>query len=59
MKILVMSNFLVMKWGILSINLNNVNLDNNFDEHDPNAIILFKYLAWHSIFKKSKALNKR
>ena len=59
MKILVMSNFLVMKWGILSINLNNVNLDNNFDENDPNTIILFKYLAWHSIFKKRKALNKR
>ena len=54
-----MSNFLVMKWGILSINLNNVNLDNNFDEHDPNTIILFKYLAWHSIFKKRKAFNKR
>ena len=59
MKILVMSNFLVMKWGILSINLNNVNLDNNFDEHDPDIIILFKHLAWHSIFKKRKALNKR
>ena len=26
---------------ILSINLNNINLDNNFDEDDPDTIPLF------------------
>ena len=26
---------------ILSINLNNINLDNNFDEDDPDTILLF------------------
>ena len=28
--------------GILSVNLNNINLDNNFDKDDPNTIILIK-----------------
>ena len=27
--------------GILNINLNNINLDNNFDEDDPDTILLF------------------
>ena len=31
--------------GILNIDLNNINLDNNFDEDDPDAIILIKLLA--------------
>ena len=30
--------------GILSVNLNNINLDNNFDEDDPETIILIKLL---------------
>ena len=46
--------------GILSVNLNNINLDNKFDEDDPEAIIIIiRLLAWHSKFKKCKALKKR
>ena len=47
--------------GILSVNLNNINLDTNFDEDDPDTIILviIRLLAWHSKFKKRKALKKR
>ena len=44
--------------GILSVNLNNINLDNNFDEDDPDTIILIKLLAWHIKFEKRKALKK-
>ena len=44
--------------GILKIDLNNINLDNNFDEDDPDAIILIRLLAWHIKFKKRKALKK-
>ena len=33
---------------ILSVNLNNINLDNtNYEEHDPDTIILIRLLAWH------------
>ena len=45
--------------GILSVNLNNINLDNNSDEDDPDTIILIGILAVHSKFKKQKALKKR
>ena len=45
--------------GILSVNFNNIYLDNNFDEDDPDAIVLVSLLAWHSKFKKHKALKKR
>ena len=31
--------------GVLNIYLNNVNVDNNFDEDDPHTIILIKLLA--------------
>ena len=34
--------------GILNIDLNNTNLDNNFDEDNPNNIILFRLLALHT-----------
>ena len=34
--------------GILSVHLNNVKLDNNFDEDDPDTVILIRFLAWHS-----------
>ena len=33
---------------ILNIDLNNINLDNNFDEDDPDTVILIKLLAWHN-----------
>ena len=45
--------------GILSVNPNNVNLDNNFDEDDLDTIILIRLLAWHSKFKKRKELKKK
>ena len=43
--------------GILSVNLNNVNLDNNFDEDDRDTILI-RLLAWYSKFKKGKAFKK-
>ena len=44
--------------GILKIDLNNINLDNNFNEDDPDAIILIRLLAWHIKFKNVKHLKK-
>ena len=45
--------------GILSVNLNNINLDNNLDEYDPDTNILIILSAWHRKFLKSKAFRKR
>ena len=36
--------------GILRIDLNNLRLDNNFNEFDPDTIILVKLLACHIRF---------
>ena len=36
--------------GILNIDLNNINLDNNFDEDDADIIILIRLLAWYIKF---------
>ena len=44
--------------GILNIGLNNINLDNNFDEDYPDTIILIRLLAWHIKFEKRKTLKK-
>ena len=44
--------------GILNIDLNNINLDNNFDEEHPDTIILVRLLAWHIRFEKRKAFKK-
>ena len=33
--------------GIVNINHNHINLDNNFEEHDPDTVILIRLLAWH------------
>ena len=44
---------------ILNIYLNNINLDNNFDEDDPETFILMRLLVWHIKFEKRKALKKR
>ena len=43
----------------LSVNLNNIYLVNNFDENDPDTIILVRLLTWHSKFKKVKTLKKK
>ena len=40
MKLLVMSvTFSCNEMGILRVNLNNINLDNNFDEDDPDTTV--------------------
>ena len=37
--------------GILNIDLNNIDLDDtNYQDHDPDAIILIRLLAWHIKF---------
>ena len=45
--------------GILSIDLNNINFDKNFDEDDSDTIILIKLLAWQIRFEKRKALKRK
>ena len=44
--------------GILNIDLNNVSLDDKFDENDPDSIILMRLLAWYIKFRKRKELKK-
>ena len=44
--------------GIVDIDLNNINLDQNFDEDDPGTIILVRRLAWYIKYEKCKALKK-
>ena len=44
---------------ILNIDLNNVNLDNKFDEDGPDAFILIILLACHIKFEKCKERKKR
>ena len=44
--------------GIANIDLNNINLDDNFDEENPNTIILIRLLACHTKFEKRKELKK-
>ena len=44
--------------GILSIDLNNINLDNsNYDEDEPGTIIHVRLLAWHIKFEKRKVIE--
>ena len=45
--------------SILNIDINNINLDNSFDEDDPDTIIIIiRLLAWHIKFEKTQALKK-
>ena len=37
--------------GILNIDLNNINLDINFDEDDPDISIRIRLLSWHIKFE--------
>ena len=41
---------------ILNIDLNNINLENNFDEDDPDTNVLIRLLAWHIIFEKMQSI---
>ena len=45
--------------GILCANLNNINLDNNFDGNNPDTIICIRLFARHSKFKKDAKQFKR
>ena len=45
--------------GIPNTDLNNNNLDDNFDEDHPDTIIHIKLLAWHTKFEKRKVLKKK
>ena len=45
--------------GILSIDLNNINLDDtNYDEDDLETIIYTSLLAWHIKFENCRAFKK-
>ena len=44
--------------GILNIDLNDINLDNNFDEDYLDTIIHIRLWAWYFKAEKRKALNK-
>ena len=46
------------KMSILNIDLNNINLDNNFDKDEPDTIIINRLLAWHIKLKHAKNLKK-
>ena len=43
----------------LNIDLCNISLDNNFDEVNPDTIILIRLLAWYFKFEKRKELKKK
>ena len=45
--------------SILSVNLNNNNLDDNFDEDDPDTISFIRLLAWDFKFEKCKTIKNR
>ena len=51
--------FCCNEMGILNVNLDNINLDDNFDEDDPDTIVVIRLLAWHSKFERHKTVNKR
>ena len=44
--------------GIVNIDLNDINLDGNFDKDDPDTITLIRLLAWRIKFEKRKELKK-
>ena len=51
--------FFCNEMGILNIDLNNTNLDNNFDEDNPDTITHIRIFAWHIKFEKHKAPGKK
>ena len=46
--------------GTFSIDLNNINLDNNFDQGDSDTIIIIiiRFLTWHIWLKALKNIYK-
>ena len=58
MKILIISQFVVMKWVFLEQILGNINIDDTNDKEDnPDILILIRLLVWYSKFEKCKALK--
>ena len=59
--ILVKSQFLLIKWVLLVLDLDKINLDddNNFDEDDRDIIIHVRLLARRNKFEKPKALKEK
>ena len=46
--------------GILSVDLNNINLDHvNFDEDDPETIVHVRLMVWHKILNNVKHLKSK
>ena len=43
---------------LLKIDLDNISLDDNFDEDDPDTVILMRLLTWYIKFEKYKELKK-
>ena len=56
MKIFDLLVFSSNEMGTLNIYVNNINLDNNFDEDDSYTIILIRLLGWYIKFEKRKEL---
>ena len=50
--------FCCNEMGIFSVNHNNNNLDNNFDEDDTDTIMLIRIFGFRVNFKKAKQLKK-
>ena len=44
--------------GIVNIDLNDINLDDSFDQEDPNTINLIRLSTWHTKFEKCKEIKK-
>ena len=40
--------------GTVNVDLDNINLDNRFDDDDPDTIFLVRLLFWHIKFEKRK-----
>ena len=50
--------FIYNEMGVVNIDRNNISLDANFNEEDPNTIILIRLLAWNVKFEKCKEVRK-
>ena len=43
--------------GFFNVDINNINLDNNFDEDDSDTILLLRLSAWQIKFEKRRELK--
>ena len=58
MKILIIIKIIANQKHIFAVDLEKVNLDNNFSEDDPDTFTYIRFLAWRSKSKKRKARKK-